>query len=52
MVGNHNKRLAIQVGMVSMDAVHDCWYLTLDITVPRVTHGQFLLTESCRWTEK
>ena len=42
MVGNVLEGLSIQVGMVSLDSVHDCQHLTLDIAVSRLTLGQCL----------
>ena len=48
MVGNDLDRSTIQVGMVSLDSMHDCQHLTLDIAVSRLPFGQCLRTESYR----
>ena len=48
MVGNDFDRSTIQVGMVSLDSMHDCQHITLDIAVSRLTLGQCLRTEIYR----
>ena len=42
MIGNDLEGSSIQVGMVSLDSVHDCLHITLDIAVSRLTLGQCL----------
>ena len=48
MVDNDLERSTTQVGIVSLNSVHYCQHLTLDINVSRLTLVQCLRTEGYR----